>query len=117
MVIQCVVEDEPEHIGHSHITFAVVEKSTDLGFSLKPLKQKQMIDGLCYLLQEIYGIENKNADRGKVGILKDGIILSRSNLLCGLFIMKISSITRLSCSQDHKLPNKFCYRWYIILLL
>jgi len=65
VVIHCIVEDEPEHNGHSHITFAVVEKSTEPGYSLKPLKQKQMVDGLCYLLQEIYGIENKNSDRGK----------------------------------------------------
>ena len=45
--------------------FGVVEKA-DQGFVLKPLKQKQMIDGLCYLLQEIYGIENKDNDRSKV---------------------------------------------------
>ncbi len=55
-----------EHAGHSHMTFGVVEKSSDGGYALKPLKQKQMVDGLCYLLQEIYGIENKNNERGKV---------------------------------------------------
>lgn len=71
VVIHCVVEDEPEHNGHSHITFAVVEKSTEAGYNLKPLKQKQVVDGLCYLLQEIYGIENKNSDRGKA--LEDDI--------------------------------------------
>ena len=54
-----------EHNGHSHMLFGVVEKA-DQGFVLKPLKQKQMIDGLCYLLQEIYGIENKDNDRSKV---------------------------------------------------
>ena len=48
------------------MTFAVVER-VEGGFSLKALKQKQMVDGLCYLLQEIYGIENKNLDRPKVG--------------------------------------------------
>ena len=26
---------------------------------LKPLKQKLFVDGLSYLLQEIYGLENK----------------------------------------------------------
>ena len=46
----------------SHATFAVVEKHTD-DFALKPLKQKLFVDGLSYLLQEIYGIENKNADK------------------------------------------------------
>jgi len=56
-----------EHAGHSHMTFGVVERSVDGGFSLKALKQKQMVDGLCYLLQEIYGIENKNAQRNRVG--------------------------------------------------
>lgn len=64
VVIQCVVE-EADQFGHSHMTFAVIEKSLDGGFSLKPLKQKQMVDGLCYLLQEIYGIENKNAQRNR----------------------------------------------------
>lgn len=43
----------------------MVEKHTD-GFALKPLKQKLFVDGLSYLLQEIYGIENKNADNCKV---------------------------------------------------
>ncbi len=54
-----------EHNGHSHMLFGIVEKG-DSGFTLKPLKQKQMIDGLCYLLQEIYGIENKDNERSKV---------------------------------------------------
>ncbi|KAK2151839.1 hypothetical protein LSH36_349g03001 [Paralvinella palmiformis] len=69
IVIQCVVEEE-EYIGHSHMTFAVVER-VEGGFSLKALKQKQMVDGLCYLLQEIYGIENKNLDRPKDDDLED----------------------------------------------
>ncbi|XP_064601984.1 E3 ubiquitin-protein ligase MGRN1-like isoform X2 [Liolophura sinensis] len=64
VVIQCVVEEE-ENVGHSHITFAVVEKAAD-GFVIKPLKQKQFVDGLCYLLQEIYGIENKATERCKL---------------------------------------------------
>ena len=55
-----------EHTGHSHMMFALVDRWSDDGHVLKPLKQKQMVDGLCYLLQEIYGIENKNADRTKV---------------------------------------------------
>lgn len=49
----------------SHATFAVVEKHSD-GYALKPLKQKLFVDGLSYLLQEIYGIENKNAENCKV---------------------------------------------------
>lgn len=57
-----------EHCGHSHMLFGVVEKS-ESGYALKPLKQKQMIDGLCYLLQEIYGIENKDGDKAKVKLM------------------------------------------------
>ena len=55
-----------ENGSHSHMTFCVVEKVSDAVFMLKPLKQKQMVDGLCYLLQEIYGIENKYAQWSKV---------------------------------------------------
>ncbi|GAB1610166.1 probable E3 ubiquitin-protein ligase MGRN1 isoform X1 [Argonauta hians] len=65
VVIQCIVEEE-EHIGHSHVTFAMVERNSDSGYVLKPLKQKQCVGGLCYLLQEIYGIENKNLERSKL---------------------------------------------------
>uniref|UniRef100_A0A8C3PVR6 E3 ubiquitin-protein ligase n=1 Tax=Chrysolophus pictus TaxID=9089 RepID=A0A8C3PVR6_CHRPC len=36
-------------------------------FCVKPLKQKQVVDGVSYLLQEIYGIENKyNTQDSKV---------------------------------------------------
>jgi hypothetical protein len=47
----------------SHTTAAAIDKYSDGSFSLKPLKQKLFVDGLVYLLQEIYGIENKNASR------------------------------------------------------
>lgn len=46
----------------SHLLIAVVEKIADSSYSLKPLKQKIFVDGLTYLLQEIYGIENKNVN-------------------------------------------------------
>lgn len=49
-------------IRQSHTTIAVVEKHSDGTYVLKALKQKLFVDGLCYLLQEIYGIENKNLD-------------------------------------------------------
>ena len=52
------------------MTLAVVDKLPDGSYALKPLKQKQMVDGLCYLLQEIYGIENKNTERAKVDYSK-----------------------------------------------
>uniref|UniRef100_T1J9H5 RING-type E3 ubiquitin transferase n=1 Tax=Strigamia maritima TaxID=126957 RepID=T1J9H5_STRMM len=61
IVIHCVAE-EGEDPKQSHVTIAVVEKNSDSTYTLKPLKQKQFVDGLCYLLQEIYGIENKNAE-------------------------------------------------------
>lgn len=47
----------------SHTTIATVEKLLDGSYVLKALKQKLFVDGLCYLLQEIYGIENKNSDK------------------------------------------------------
>lgn len=47
----------------SHTTIATVEKCADGTYVLKALKQKLFVDGLCYLLQEIYGIENKNNDK------------------------------------------------------
>jgi len=59
---------------HAHMTFTIVEKSSlDGCYVIKPLKQKQFVHGLCYLLQEIYGIENKNNEKIKVreGILKN----------------------------------------------
>lgn len=55
--------DDPKQ---SHTTIAVVEKHSDGTYVLKALKQKLYVDGLCYLLQEIYGIENKNTENAKV---------------------------------------------------
>lgn len=46
----------------SHTTIAVIEQYSDGSYILKALKQKLFVDGLCYLLQEIYGIENKTTD-------------------------------------------------------
>ncbi|GAB6029306.1 hypothetical protein CHUAL_005071 [Chamberlinius hualienensis] len=67
IVIQCVTEDAdgPSESKQSHITICIVEKNSDCTYTLKALKQKQFVDGLCYLLQEIYGIENKNAEYAK----------------------------------------------------
>ncbi|VVC96621.1 unnamed protein product [Leptidea sinapis] len=55
-------EDLVYKIRQSHTTIAIVEKHSDGMYVLKALKQKLFVDGLCYLLQEIYGIENKNLD-------------------------------------------------------
>ncbi|KAM9831704.1 E3 ubiquitin ligase RNF157 [Neosynchiropus ocellatus] len=67
MVVQAVVDEGEEHLGHSHILLATFEKHMDGSYCLKPLKQKQVVDGVSYLLQEIYGIENKyNSQESKV---------------------------------------------------
>ncbi|KAF7204085.1 ring finger protein 157 [Nothobranchius furzeri] len=71
MVVQAVVDegegDMFEHLGHSHILLATFEKHMDGSYCVKPLKQKQVVDGVSYLLQEIYGIENKyNSQESKV---------------------------------------------------
>lgn len=48
----------------SHSTICVVDHhATDGCYVLRAMKQKIFVDGLCYLLQEIYGIENKNLNR------------------------------------------------------
>ncbi|XP_041938411.1 probable E3 ubiquitin-protein ligase MGRN1 isoform X2 [Alosa sapidissima] len=64
MVIQAVVDEgegrAPDISGHAHVLLAAFERHVDGSFSVKPLKQKQIVDRVSYLLQEIYGIENKN---------------------------------------------------------
>uniref|UniRef100_A0A3Q3FDB8 E3 ubiquitin-protein ligase n=1 Tax=Labrus bergylta TaxID=56723 RepID=A0A3Q3FDB8_9LABR len=64
MVIQAVV-DEGDCLGHAHVLLAAFERHVDGSFSVKPLKQKQIVDRVSYLLQEIYGIENKNNQETK----------------------------------------------------
>ncbi|XP_072415119.1 E3 ubiquitin ligase RNF157 isoform X2 [Chiloscyllium punctatum] len=67
MVIHAVVDEGDEHLGHSHVLLTTFDKSVDGNCSVKPLKQKQVVDGVSYLLQEIYGIENKyNSQQSKV---------------------------------------------------
>lgn len=58
VVIYCLAEegDDPKQ---SHSLIATVEKVYDQLYTIKPIKQKIFVDGLSYLLQEIYGIENK----------------------------------------------------------
>uniref|UniRef100_A0A6A7G4Y0 RING-type E3 ubiquitin transferase n=2 Tax=Hirondellea gigas TaxID=1518452 RepID=A0A6A7G4Y0_9CRUS len=60
VVVHCIAE-EGEDPRQSQATIGIVEKHSD-GFVLKALKQKLFVHGLCYLLQEIYGIENKNSE-------------------------------------------------------
>ncbi|KAG1669708.1 E3 ubiquitin ligase RNF157 [Nymphon striatum] len=72
VVIHCTAAegDDPKQ---SHITIAVIEKCMEGIYVIKTLKQKQFVDGLCYLLQEIYGIENKNSDQMKPNQTDDEI--------------------------------------------
>ncbi|XP_057343704.1 E3 ubiquitin-protein ligase MGRN1 isoform X6 [Manis pentadactyla] len=67
VVIHAVVDegDVVEVTGHAHVLLAAFEKHVDGSFSVKPLKQKQIVDRVSYLLQEIYGIENKNSQETK----------------------------------------------------
>ncbi|XP_041473875.1 E3 ubiquitin-protein ligase MGRN1-like [Lytechinus variegatus] len=60
IVIQCTVDEGDEHSGHCHTLIATFEQAADGAYAIKPMKQKQMVEGVFYLLQEIYGIENKN---------------------------------------------------------
>ncbi|XP_071567378.1 E3 ubiquitin ligase Rnf157 [Temnothorax nylanderi] len=65
IAIHCVAEEGSDDLKQSHTTIAVVEKHSDGTYVLKALKQKLYVDGLCYLVQEIYGIENKNTENAK----------------------------------------------------
>nr|XP_039255427.1 E3 ubiquitin-protein ligase MGRN1-like isoform X1 [Styela clava] len=59
IVIQVCADCGPTVVGHSHITYAEFYKPSDSTWSIRTVKQKQAIDGVCYLIQEIFGIENK----------------------------------------------------------
>lgn len=64
-----VFSNSVTELRQSHTTIATVEKITDGTYVLKALKQKLFVDGLCYLLQEIYGIENKNNDKVRYSLI------------------------------------------------
>lgn len=63
IAIHCVVDEAYEESRQSHTTICVVDHHTDGTYALRALKQKIFVDGLYYLLQEIYGIENKNLNK------------------------------------------------------
>uniref|UniRef100_A0A8B9F9C0 E3 ubiquitin-protein ligase n=1 Tax=Amazona collaria TaxID=241587 RepID=A0A8B9F9C0_9PSIT len=58
MVVQAVVDEGDGEDGVPSVGLSCPVHS-DGTFCVKPLKQKQVVDGVSYLLQEIYGIENK----------------------------------------------------------
>ena len=93
IAIHCVAEEGSDDPKQSHTTIAVVEKHSDGSYVLKALKQKLFVDGLCYLLQEIYGVENKNTEDAKViprplvtSSLKESLSLNHHSIL--KFILK-----------------------------
>lgn len=51
----CLFSDPKQH----QATYCLIEHSSDASYVLKALKQKLYVDNLAYLLQDIYGIENK----------------------------------------------------------
>ncbi|XP_066933819.1 E3 ubiquitin-protein ligase MGRN1-like [Clytia hemisphaerica] len=65
LIIQITSED-PEYPGHSESTIAGIEKLSDGSYTIKFMKQKIMVDGFSMMLQELYGIENKNNANGKI---------------------------------------------------
>lgn len=65
----CLCIPDPKQ---SHTTICVVDHHhTDGTYVLRALKQKIFVDGLCYLLQEIYGIENKNINKATAAMDDD----------------------------------------------
>ncbi|XP_039292455.1 E3 ubiquitin-protein ligase MGRN1 isoform X2 [Nilaparvata lugens] len=67
IAIHCVAQEGTDELRQSHTCIAVVDRHSDGSYVLKTLKQKLFVDGLCYLLQEIYGIENKTNELIKGG--------------------------------------------------
>ncbi|XP_055373760.1 probable E3 ubiquitin-protein ligase MGRN1 isoform X2 [Condylostylus longicornis] len=63
VAIHCVIEEGAEDSRQSHTTICVVDHHSDGTYALRALKQKIFVDGLSYLLQEIYGIENKTLNK------------------------------------------------------
>ncbi|XP_037932156.1 E3 ubiquitin ligase RNF157-like [Teleopsis dalmanni] len=67
VAIHCVVEEGNEDCRQSHTTICVIDHHPESSsYVLRALKQKIFVDGLCYLLQEIYGIENKAVNKSSI---------------------------------------------------
>uniref|UniRef100_A0A1B0G8R5 RING-type E3 ubiquitin transferase n=1 Tax=Glossina morsitans morsitans TaxID=37546 RepID=A0A1B0G8R5_GLOMM len=67
VAIHCVVEEGNEDCRQSHTTICVIDHHPESNsYVLRALKQKIFVDGLCYLLQEIYGIENKAINKSSL---------------------------------------------------
>ena len=81
-MIECTPVDEKLVGRHAHATLCYIDKPptvsncqslsseersacpahSSLNFQIKPIKQKQLVDGVLFSLQEIYGIEKKSSD-------------------------------------------------------
>lgn len=61
-------KNETSHNEHVQLTFCNIVKSNDKNsfLMLKPQRQKLFIDGVLYLLQEVYGIENKEYETSMI---------------------------------------------------
>ncbi|XP_013115783.2 E3 ubiquitin ligase Rnf157 [Stomoxys calcitrans] len=67
VAIHCVVEEGNEDYRQSHTTILCIDHHPESNsYVLRALKQKIFVDGLCYLLQEIYGIENKAINKSSI---------------------------------------------------
>ncbi|BFG01705.1 E3 ubiquitin ligase Rnf157 [Drosophila madeirensis] len=67
VAIHCVVEEGNDECRQSHTTICVIDHHPETNsYVLRALKQKIFVDGLCYLLQEIYGIENKAVNKSSI---------------------------------------------------
>lgn len=78
VVIECRPVDARLRDTHAHVTLAYVDKTVTrpmsdeldpnsvapapapAAYQIKPIKQKQLINGVLFCLQEVYGIERKN---------------------------------------------------------
>ncbi|ALC49800.1 CG9941 [Drosophila busckii] len=67
VAIHCVIEEGNDECRQSHTTICVIDHHPETNsYVLRALKQKIFVDGLCYLLQEIYGIENKAVNKSSI---------------------------------------------------
>ncbi len=72
LAIQCV-SLEGDTPRQSHSTLGLIDRYSDSSYVVKGLKQKLFVDGLCYLLQEIYGLENKVSDTRHQSLADDEV--------------------------------------------
>lgn len=82
----------------SHTSICVVDHHSDGTYGLRALKQKIYVDGLCYLLQEIYGIENKNINK----VYERG-----SQSFLNLYLLQCSLYLCISVCSNHTIRMLF----------